>query len=139
MKEGVQIVVADVNVAALECAQAEFGAQVRIGDVATIHAEAVDIFAPCALGAGLNDITIPQIAKIVSGAANNQLAEARHDVALKQRGILYAPDYAINSGGITSVGYEYFARTGRNPYAYPLAMETMMQHVARIGETLKSI
>ncbi len=140
VKEGVQIVVADVNAAALERAQAEFGAQVRIGDVATIHAEAVDIFAPCALGAGLNDITIPQIAaKIVSGAANNQLAEARHDVALKQRGILYAPDYAINSGGITSVGYEYFARTGRNPYVYPLAMETMMEHVARIGETLKSI
>jgi leucine dehydrogenase len=58
---------------------------------------------------------------------------------LQEKGILYAPDYAINSGGITSVGYEYFSRTGRNPYNYPLTMDTMMNHVSRIGDTLKQI
>lgn len=140
VKDGAELIVADVNPVAVAKAQAEFGASVTVGHVSTIHAEAVDIFAPCALGAGLNDSTIPAIkARIIGGAANNQLAEARHDAMLKERGILYAPDYAINSGGITSVGYEYFSRTGRNPYQYPLTMDTMMHHVSGIGETLKQV
>ena len=67
----------------------------------------VDVFAPCALGAILNDSTIPQLkASIVAGAANNQLAEARHGVELMKRGILYAPDYVINAGGIIDVYHE---------------------------------
>lgn len=140
VKDGATIVVADVHDEALKRAQAEFGNAVRIGDAKTIHAEDVDVFAPCALGAGLNDTTIPAIkAKIIGGAANNQLAEARHDMMLKERGILYAPDYAINSGGITSVGYEYFSRTERNPYPYDLTRDTMMEHVSRIGATLKHV
>jgi leucine dehydrogenase len=70
----------------------------------------VDVFAPCALGAVINDHTIPQLkAKIVAGAANNQLAEARHGAVLMNRGILYAPDYVINAGGIIDV---YHERTG---------------------------
>lgn len=140
VKDGAQLVVADINQAALERAKAEFGDVVRVGDVATIHAEDVDMFAPCALGASLNDVTIPQIrAKIIGGAANNQLAEQRHDVMLMERGILYAPDYAINSGGITSVGYEYFDRTGRNPYDYPLTRARMNEHVEKIGATLEKV
>jgi leucine dehydrogenase len=67
----------------------------------------VDVFAPCALGAILNDSTIPQLkAKIVAGAANNQLAEPRHGLELMKRGILYAPDYVINAGGIIDVYHE---------------------------------
>jgi len=66
-----------------------------------------DVFAPCALGAGLNDDTIPYLrAKIVAGAANNQLAETRHGDDLYARGILYAPDYAINAGGLVNVAQE---------------------------------
>ena len=65
------------------------------------------MFAPCALGAGLNDDTIPDLkAKIVAGAANNQLAEPRHGDDLYARGILYAPDYAINAGGLVNVAQE---------------------------------
>lgn len=140
VKDGAELIVADINPAAVERAKAEFGASVSVGDVSTIHAAKVDIFAPCALGAGLNDKTIPEIsAKIIGGAANNQLAEARHDVALAERGILYAPDYAINSGGITSVGYEYFDRTGRNPYNYPLTRARMNAHVEGIGKTLERV
>lgn len=139
-KEGAEIIVADIHPASLERAKMEFGSLVTIGDASNIHALDVDIFAPCALGAGLNDVTIPEIkAKIIGGAANNQLAEARHDMALTERGILYAPDYAINSGGITSVGYEYFARTGRNPYAYPLTRARMNTHVEGIGQTLENV
>lgn len=139
-REGAHITVADIHPASLERAKAEFGSLVTIGDASNIHALDVDIFAPCALGAGLNDKTIPEIkAKIIGGAANNQLAEARHDMALTERGIIYAPDYAINSGGITSVGYEYFDRTGRNPYSYPLTRARMNAHVEGIGKTLENI
>ena len=62
-----------------------------------------DIFAPCALGAVINDHSIPQLhSQIVAGAANNQLLEDRHGEILKERGILYVPDYAANSGGVFS-------------------------------------
>lgn len=140
VQDGARLVVADLNTQSLEKASTQFGEQVTIGDAATIHAADVDIFAPCAMGAILNDRTIPEIkAKIVGGAANNQLAEALHDVMLKERDILYAPDYAINSGGIACVGYEYWGRTGKNPYDYPLTRDTLMAHVARIEETLGRI
>ena len=87
-----------------------------------IHAADVDILAPCALGATLNDRTIPEIAAaVVAGGANNQLAEDRHGRSLQERGILYAPDYVINAGGIINIsceldGYDRdraLARTGR--------------------------
>jgi leucine dehydrogenase len=99
---GARLVVADLHRPALDRAVAEFGAHIVSADRA--HATEVDVFAPCALGAGLNDVTIPEIAApIVAGAANNQLAEARHDEMLRARGILYAPDYAINAGGVISI------------------------------------
>lgn len=67
-----------------------------------------DIFAPCALGAVLHDRTIPRLhVDIVAGGANNQLAEDRHGRMLKDRGILYAPDYAINAAGLVNVASEY--------------------------------
>ena len=66
-----------------------------------------DVIAPCALGSAMNDTSIPKIrAKIVAGAANNQLAEPRHGDDLDARGILYAPDYAINAGGLVNVAQE---------------------------------
>jgi leucine dehydrogenase len=68
------------------------------------HSTEVEVLAPCALGAGLNQTTIPQIrAAIVCGAANNQLAVAGDDARLAARGILYAPDYLVNAGGLISV------------------------------------
>ncbi len=136
-KDGAELWVADIHQDVLERAQQQFSSQVHIAPAAEIHKLDVDIFAPCALGAGLNDRTIPEIkAGIIGGAANNQLAERRHDAMLKEKGIVYAPDYAINSGGITSVGYEYFWRTARNPYQHELTRDTMMSHVSRIEETL---
>src|SRR5262249_42178586 len=77
----------------------EFGASaVAAENIFSVNA---DIFAPCALGGVLNDVTISQLrAQLVVGAANNQLAEARHGDLLEQRGILYAPDYAANAGGV---------------------------------------
>jgi len=67
-----------------------------------------DIYAPCALGATINDDTIPRLkCKIVAGAANNQLAEHRHGAVLKEKGFLYAPDYLINAGGLMNVSLEF--------------------------------
>ena len=68
----------------------------------------VDVLAPCALGAVLNSKSIPRLrARIVAGAANNQLAQDEDGAALQAAGILYAPDYVINAGGIISVSREY--------------------------------
>ncbi|MBA7690326.1 MAG: leucine dehydrogenase [Calditrichaeota bacterium] len=103
---GAEIYVSDINQEAVDRAVAEFDANAVDGD--KIHALDVDVFAPCALGAVLNDKTIPEIkASIIGGAANNQLAASReHGAALLERGILYAPDYAINSGGLINVANE---------------------------------
>jgi len=112
---GAKLTVADVDKLKSERAAREFGAAVvAIEDIA--HVEC-DVFAPCALGAGLNDQTIPHLrARIVAGAANNQLAEPRHGDDLHARGILYAPDYAINAGGLVNVAQEvkgYDAKVAR--------------------------
>ncbi|MFK7990466.1 MAG: Leu/Phe/Val dehydrogenase [Sandaracinaceae bacterium] len=103
---GAKLTVADVDPLKSERAQREFGANIVALDA--IFSTECDVFAPCALGSALNDQTIPQLnCKIVAGAANNQLAEPRHGDDLMQRGILYAPDYAINAGGLVNVAQEY--------------------------------
>ena len=112
---GAKLTVADVDKLKSERAQREFGASiVKIDDIAQVEC---DVFAPCALGAGINDDTVPHLrAKIVAGAANNQLAEPRHGDDLHARGILYAPDYAINAGGLVNVAQEvkgYDAKAAR--------------------------
>ena len=74
---------------------------------ATIHSTECDVYAPCALGGAVNDRTLPELrCPIVAGAANNQLASTDNGVALHERGILYAPDYAINAGGLINVAQE---------------------------------
>ena len=103
---GAKLVVADIDEAKVRSMADQYGAQSM--DVAKIHAADVDVFAPCALGAALNDKTIPEIkAPIIAGGANNQLAdEARHGMQLRERGLLYAPDYVINAGGVINVFHE---------------------------------
>jgi leucine dehydrogenase len=103
---GARLLVADVNQARVEEAQARFGAEVLPVD--RILAAECDVLAPCALGAVLNTQTVPAVrAKIVAGAANNQLATAADGDALNARGVLYLPDYLVNAGGIISVAREY--------------------------------
>ncbi|WP_325167058.1 Glu/Leu/Phe/Val dehydrogenase dimerization domain-containing protein [Ferrimonas balearica] len=102
---GAKLVVCDLSETQLERARTEFGAEVVALD--EIYRQDVDVYAPCALGATINDTTIPQLqATIVAGCANNQLAEPRHGEVLKEKGILYAPDYVINAGGIINVSFE---------------------------------
>ena len=102
---GAQLRVADVRAAAVQRVCEEFGA--RAAPVEEVLAEEVDVLAPCALGAVLNAQSIPRLrARIIAGAANNQLAQGQDGQALQAAGILYAPDYVINAGGIISVSRE---------------------------------
>lgn len=102
---GASLVVADVSQARLDLASSRGW---TVNSVEDIHRAPVDIFSPCALGAGLNAETIAEMsASMVVGAANNQLATWSDAQRLLDRGILYAPDYVVNAGGIINVAAEY--------------------------------
>ncbi len=100
--DGAKLVVADMHAAHVRQAVDAYGARPVAVD-AIVTAEC-DVFAPCALGAILDDKTVPAMkAKVVAGAANNQLARDHHGAMLRERGVLYAPDYVINGGGVICV------------------------------------
>ena len=97
--------VSDINEAATRRAANEFGATIVSPDI--IYEVDADFFAPCAMGAVLNDHTIPRLkSKVVGGAANNQPLDLEHAERLRERGILYAPDYVINAAGMIRVTSE---------------------------------
>ncbi len=102
---GAELVITDVYAPNIEKVEKDFGARVVSPD--EIYDQEVDVFAPCALGAVINDSTIPRLrCKIVAGAANNQLKDVKkHGRALHEMGILYAPDYVANAGGLINIYY----------------------------------
>jgi leucine dehydrogenase len=101
-EEGAQILVTDIDDAKVAAVVRDLGATAIPPD--EIYGADAGIFAPCALGAVINDETIPRFRfEIIAGAANNQLREERHGDELHRRGILYAPDYGINAGGLINV------------------------------------
>ncbi|MFY3793183.1 Glu/Leu/Phe/Val dehydrogenase dimerization domain-containing protein [Ureibacillus sp. MALMAid1270] len=105
--EGANLVVTDINKKAVERVVHDFGAIAVEPD--EIYKQEVDVFSPCALGAIINDETIPQLkAKVIAGSANNQLKESRHGKILHEMGIVYAPDYVINAGGVINVADELY-------------------------------
>lgn len=125
-KEGAKIFVCDFHEEKLKYAVDKFGATVvPVDDIYDLD---VDIYSPCALGATINDQTINQLkCSIIAGGANNQLAEElKHGRMLIEKGILYAPDFLINGGGITNVYYEQIGNYNR---------EVVYQQTERIYET----
>ena len=105
VEAGASVVVSDVDVDAVGKAVRDFG--VDTAEPEKIHAEECDIFAPCAMGGIIRDDTIPNLrCRVVAGAANNQLERPEHGEALASAGILYAPDYVINAGGLINVADE---------------------------------
>ncbi|MFF0385020.1 Leu/Phe/Val dehydrogenase [Streptomyces sp. NPDC004286] len=108
LAEGAQVVVTDVRAAAVDGIVAAHPAVRRVADTETlIRLEGLDIYAPCALGGALDDHTVPVLtASVVCGAANNQLAHPGVEKDLQDRGILYAPDYVVNAGGVIQVADE---------------------------------
>jgi len=101
VEAGALVTLADIDQQKAGLAAAEYNAHVAHSE--EIHRLKVDVYCPCALGNVLNDQQIPQLrCKIVCGSANNQLGEERHGDLLHQFGILYAPDYIVNAGGLLS-------------------------------------
>ena len=111
-EEGAQLIVADIDERRAAALANELGAKlVGIDEILSVDA---DVLAPCALGGILNAETIPSLrARLVCGGANNQLAAESDGAALLARGILYAPDYVVNAGGIINVSAEYLGETSR--------------------------
>lgn len=106
-EEGAKLVVTDINKEAVQRAVEEFGA--KAVDPNDIYDVDCDIYAPCALGAVINDQTISRIkAKVIAGAANNQLKDPIHGDQIHEMGIVYAPDYVINAGGVINVADELY-------------------------------
>ncbi len=106
-EEGANLIVTDINKEAVDRAVRDFGA--KAVDPNDIYGVDCDIYAPCALGATVNDETIPQLkAKVIAGSANNQLKEPRHGDTIHELGIVYAPDYVINAGGVINVADELY-------------------------------
>ena len=106
-KEGAKLVVTDINQAAIDRVVNRFGATAVAPEA--IYDQDVDIFSPCALGSIINDDTIPKLkAKVIAGSANNQLAQSKHGKVLHELGIVYAPDYVINAGGVINVADELY-------------------------------
>lgn len=132
-REGAELIVTDINQDAVKRAVDEFGA--KAVDPDDIYAVDCDIFSPCALGAIINDKTIPQLkAKVIAGSANNQLESSKHGDLLHEKGILYAPDYVINSGGVINVSEEF---TGYNRENVMKKVEKIYDHLMRVFEIAK--
>ncbi|MHA7832923.1 MAG: Glu/Leu/Phe/Val family dehydrogenase [Algiphilus sp.] len=126
---GARVWICDAHAPTAEACAAATGAEIVAPEA--IYDVPADIFAPCALGAVLNARTIPRLrARLVVGAANNQLATAEDDDRLRAAGVVYAPDYVVNAGGIIDIHYQ------RQPRYDP---DTMQAHLARIPEVLVRI
>lgn len=127
-KAGARLIGCDINKQTVDRARQEFA--IEIVDPEKIYDVACDVFSPGALGAILNEKTIPRLkCRIVAGAANNQLATAADGQAIFARNIIYAPDYAINAGGLINI---YHEREGYDK-------ERAWNHVAGIYDTIKDI
>jgi leucine dehydrogenase len=139
---GAEIVVSDVDVDAVARAVREF--EVETADPEKIHAVECDIFAPCALGAVIRDDTLPELkCRVVAGSANNQLEREEHGEALQQMGVLYAPDYVINAGGLINVadelrGYDRERAMGRVEGIYRTLREVFLVARERRISTAKA-
>ena len=138
-KEGALVQITDINQARVAEVSQKYGAQIFSGS--DLYSAEVDIYAPCALGATINDETINKIkAKVIAGAANNQLAnDIVHGQILREKGIAYAPDFLINAGGIINVyaeivGYDKAEAMRRTENIYNTTLE-IFNHAEEKGIT----
>lgn len=129
-EEGAQLIVTDIDKAAVNRAVEDFGA--KAVDPDEIYGVDCDVFAPCALGAVINDRTIPQLkARVIAGSSNNQLKDDWHGDQIHEMGIAYAPDYVINSGGVINVADEL------NGYNHERAMKKVEGVYDNVADVFK--
>jgi len=130
VEAGAIVTVADIDQERARLVAAEY--DLHIVSPEEIHSLRTDVYCPCALGNVLNDQTIPELrCKIVCGSANNQLGEERHGDLLQQRGILYAPDYIVNTGGLLA-GLDSLNPGGFN-------RQRAMEQVSRLYDAMENI
>jgi leucine dehydrogenase len=128
VEAGASVLVSDVDVDAVARAVRDFG--VETAEPEKIHAVECDVFAPCAMGGVIRDDTLPELkCRVVAGSANNQLERPEHGEALASMGILYAPDYVINAGGLINVSDELH---GYNPERAKARVEGIYRNVRQI-------
>ena len=129
-ERGAKVFVTDINKDRVDRVVSEYGAEaVGLDEIYDVDA---DVYSPCALGGTLNDDTLPRLkAKVICGAANNQLATNAIGDELEKRGILYAPDYAVNAGGVMNVSLEI---DGYNRERAMRMMRTIYHNLTRIFE-----
>lgn len=131
--DGAKLTLSDINEARAAALADELGGEAVAPDA--IMSVSCDVFSPNALGAILDDDGIARLdAPIVAGGANNQLARPQHGVQLAERGILYAPDYVINAGGIISVALEYLCRSNGAPCDINEVRKRISQIPARLDQ-----
>lgn len=129
-EEGAKLIVADINKAAVAKAVEAFDA--KAVDPEDIYDVDCDIYSPCALGATINEETIPRLkAKVIAGSANNQLKTTEHGDIIHEKGIVYAPDYVINSGGVINVADELH---GYNQARAKKKVETIYDSLNKVFE-----
>ena len=131
-EEGATVIINDINEARLKEVSEMYGAEIIMGDA--IYDAEMDIYAPCALGATVNDDTLSRLkCSIIAGAANNQLEDEKvHAEAIKSRGIVYAPDFLINAGGLINVyselhGYDREQALERTRKIYDTTLEILVK------------
>lgn len=130
-KEGAKIIATDIDPAKIEKAKKQYG--ITSVGIEEIYGVECDIFSPCALGSTINEKTLPLIkAKVIAGAANNQLSTDDIGLAVMKRGIIYAPDYATNAGGLMNIYHESMVDGGYNK-------ERAFSHISEIGKTIDKI
>ncbi|MGE5542267.1 MAG: Glu/Leu/Phe/Val dehydrogenase dimerization domain-containing protein [Bacillota bacterium] len=136
VEEGAQVTVTDIYDDVLQSVVKEFGVTaVKPDDIYDVDC---DVFSPCALGAVVNDDTLKRFkCKIIAGAANNQLKEPRHGTLLEEKGILYAPDFVINGGGVTNVADE-FKPGGYNKERSYAQVARIYDRLLKVWETAKA-
>jgi leucine dehydrogenase len=132
-ERGAKIFVTDINQALVDKAVSEYGCEaVGLDEIYDVDA---DVYSPCALGCTVNEDTLPRLkAKVICGSANNQLSTNAVGDEVEKRGILYAPDYAVNAGGVMNVALEM---TGYNRERAMRQMRTIYHNLTRIFEIAK--
>ncbi|MFP9060417.1 Glu/Leu/Phe/Val family dehydrogenase [Natrialbaceae archaeon A-chndr2] len=133
------VTVSDMNEDAMETLARDLGLETV--DPGAVYSHPCDVFAPCAVGGVINDETIPQLeCDVVAGGANNILAERRHAQVLHDAGVLYAPDYVINAGGLITVAAEHTGKSReearRDAIAIGDRMRSLISRAEREGTTV---
>jgi valine dehydrogenase (NAD+) len=140
LEEGADVVVTDVSTAALDRLRREHPDVRVVDDTAALVASPLDVYAPCALGDALTDEVVEVLsARAVCGAANNQLAHPGVEKRLADRGILYAPDYCVNAGGLIQVADELEASRPRSGPAGAFSFDRARARAARIYDTTREV